>query len=143
MIPPTSLQTYAITGLDEMTLHLQRPCLDGISSELRIEITSYLANTDTKSVRLMCKAYYEAATQHLFRSVLVCPRERALVALYHISSLPNLASCVKELVFDGSLYSDTIASSKDNYYRAENEWANGPRSGHAHPSDPDYSRQVS
>ncbi|OAL50530.1 hypothetical protein IQ07DRAFT_566533 [Pyrenochaeta sp. DS3sAY3a] len=113
---------------------------EGISNELRIEITSYLANTDNKNVRLTCMAYYEAATQHLFRSVLICPRERALVALYHISSRPNLASCVKEIVFDGSLYSDTIASSKDNYYRAENEWANGPISGHAHPSDPDYSR---
>jgi hypothetical protein len=106
-----------------------------LPAELQIHIFSFLERYDVKNVRRVCRKFRDNASPHVFNTALVCTRYRALSVLKLMSLHESYRTYIKELVFDGSVYSRVLASSWDLYrnnvrhYNATLEWC-----GHGHVS---------
>jgi hypothetical protein len=95
--------------------------LERLPAELQLEIFRHLANRDLKAARAVSRTLCENASLELFRSVVACARYQALGALQKISLNSVLSKYVKEIVFDGSLYSYELAHSVEIYQAQSNK----------------------
>ncbi|KAH7085712.1 hypothetical protein BKA63DRAFT_529304 [Paraphoma chrysanthemicola] len=102
------LSEGVMAALSKLRKHL-------LPSELQIEILELLDNSDLKAARAVSRRLRDNATPALFRSVVACARYEALGAFQKISLDPVLQTCVKEIVFDGSLYRQDLARNRENY----------------------------
>ncbi|KAH7095363.1 hypothetical protein FB567DRAFT_430549 [Paraphoma chrysanthemicola] len=109
---------------------------EGVMAALSKLRKQLLDNSDLKAARAVSRKLRDNATPALFRSVVACARYEALGAFQKISLHPVLQTCVKEIVFDGSLYSQDLAQSRESYeqdndnfedLRAASFWADSPR----------------
>ncbi|KAF2869862.1 hypothetical protein BDV95DRAFT_547126 [Massariosphaeria phaeospora] len=93
---------------------------DGDMSEGILAALSKLRQhrVDLKSVRSVCTSVYATASSDLFRSVVACARYQALGALQKISLHSSYAASVKEIIFDGSVYLEELATHENEYDRA-------------------------
>ena len=72
--------------------------------ELEWEILKNLDKTDLKAVRLVSKDWSLCALRYLFERIYWSPQDLDLEVFQNIARRTELASCVKELVFDGSQF---------------------------------------
>ncbi|KAL7266881.1 hypothetical protein RUND412_010555 [Rhizina undulata] len=70
-----------------------------ISAEILHEILSYLSAKDLGSMRLVNHYFESAAKEHYFRTIRVRLTEAGLAKLQHISHQPELARCVRHLMY--------------------------------------------
>ncbi|KAA8625431.1 F-box multi-domain protein [Pyrenophora tritici-repentis] len=87
-----------------------------LPAELQIEIFDHLQPVDIKAARAVSRKLRDNATPALFRSIVACPRYLALGAFQNISLHSIYSGYPKEIVFDGTLYSDRIAKHDQQYY---------------------------
>jgi hypothetical protein len=95
--------------------------LELLPAELQLEIFNYLDNVSLKAARAVSRKLNANASPALFRSVVACARYCALGAIQKISLDSVLQKYVKEIVFDGSLYNNTIAHNESVYERRSGE----------------------
>ena len=88
-----------------------------LPAELQIKIFGYLGSVDIKAARLVSRDFRDNAAPALFRSIILCPRFRIIRTIEDISMHPAYSNYVKELVFDGTLYSTTVAADI-HFYKA-------------------------
>lgn len=96
--------------------------LDQLPAELQIQALSYLDNTDLKAARAVSTKLRDHASPTLFRSIVACARYQALGAFQKISTDPLLQKYVKEIVFDGTVYSTELAHSMERYKAANDKY---------------------
>lgn len=95
---------------------------ESFPAEIQLEVFRHLDNTDLKAVRAVSRKLRDNASPSLFRSVVACARYEALGALQNIAAHSVLRKYVHEIVFDGSVFSLSLASSSDEYKRKNNEY---------------------
>lgn len=81
--------------------------------ELKFEILKYLDKIDLKAVRLTSKDCSVCTPHYLFDRIYWSPQDLDLEVFQNIASRRELATCVKELVFDGSQF---VEHSKEDYF---------------------------
>lgn len=89
---------------------------ESLSSEIQIEIFSYLKGSHLKAVRAVCRAFRDNAEPTLFQCVIAAARYQALGAFQKISLFPVFQKHVREIVFDGSLYDKFLARDERSYH---------------------------
>lgn len=94
-----------------------------LPAELQIQIFGYLERPDLKAARGVSRKFRNNASPNLFTSVVACARYLALSAMQKISLHPIYQKYVKELVFDGSVYSGAFASKFERYKEQANKCA--------------------
>lgn len=92
-----------------------------LPAELQIEIFDHLETSDAKAARVVSKTFRDNATPALFRSLVACARHQALSAYQNVSQHPTYSTYVKEVVFDGRIYSQKIERNIFDYCEAESE----------------------
>lgn len=80
------------------------PQLHRLSYELVAEVLSWLPKSDLKSARLTCARLGRIGAQWLFQRVYFAPRQSAIETFLNVSSNPEFARNVTELVYDGRLF---------------------------------------
>ena len=93
-----------------------------LPAELQIEIFNYLQPIHVKAARAVSRMFRDNATPALFRKIVACPRYQALGAFQNISLHSLYSSYPREIVFDGTLYSDRIALDDRQYYLLERSY---------------------
>src|SRR5690242_11041066 len=88
-----------------------------LPSELQIEIFSFIPNSDLKAVRKVWRAFRDNAEPTLFRYVIATARYQSLGAFQKIALFPVFQKHVKEIVFDGSVYDQMLATREVYYHR--------------------------
>ena len=76
--------------------------------ELQLGILKYLNKRDHKVVRLVNKDWSAITSGFLFDRIYWSPQDRDLEVFKAIATHPELAQCVKELIFDGSQFVDGL-----------------------------------
>jgi hypothetical protein len=104
----------ATTGTKLLATTL-RMSFSRLPAELQIEVFSYLENTDLKAVRSVNSSCRDNASPHLFRSIIACARYQAMGAFQNVALHPVYQKYVKEIVFDVTAYSATIAKHERAY----------------------------
>ena len=82
--------------------------------ELRDEILKLLDKTDLKTVRLISKDWSVCTSHYLFDRIYWSPQDLDLEVFQNIASRPELATCVRELVYDGSQF---VELSEEEYFK--------------------------
>lgn len=95
-----------------------------LPSEIQIEIFSYLLGSDLKAVRKVCCAFRDNAEPTLFRSVIATSRYQSLGAFQKIALFPVFQKHVREIVFDGSVYDQMLATREPYYHREADKHPN-------------------
>ena len=98
--------------------------LHQLPAELQLEICTFLDNISLKAARAVCKKLRDNASPALFRSIVACARYEALGAFQNISVNSILQTYVKEIVFDGSIYSPGPAINEQVYEREAQKFEN-------------------
>lgn len=93
--------------------------LDCLPAELQADIFSYLDVPDVKAIREANKNLMYDAAPALFRSVIACARYQGLKALEDVANHPIYSKCVKEIVFDGTVFVEKFAKDDNIYDRAQ------------------------
>jgi len=93
-----------------------------LPAELQIEIFNYLQPIHVKAARAVSRMFRDNATPALFRKIVACPRYQALGAFQNISLHSLYSGYPREIVFDGTLYSDRIALDDRQYYLLERSY---------------------
>ena len=96
------------------------PQLHSLPYELVAEVLSRLPKSDLKSARLTCVRLGRIGAQWLFQRVYFAPRQSAIETFLNVSSNPEFARNVTELVYDGRLFLEELTdygSYKATYFK--------------------------
>lgn len=93
-----------------------------LPAELQLEVFSNLDNSDLKAARAVSRKLRDNASPALFRSTVACARYVAMGSYQNISLNPLLQKYVKEIVFDGSVYNERVASHEEMFEKQNNSY---------------------
>lgn len=93
-----------------------------LPAELQIHIFSYLQAPELKAVRAVCTQFRDNASIWLFRQVIACARYPVMGVFQRITNHAVYSTCVKEIVFDGTVFSADLARSESLYQHAANHF---------------------
>lgn len=96
------------------------PQLHRLPYELVAEVLTRLPKSDLKSARLTCARLGRIGAQWLFQRVYFAPRQSAIETFLNVSSNPEFAQNVTELVYDGRLFLKEFTdyeSYKETYFK--------------------------
>jgi hypothetical protein len=105
---------------------------ESLPAEVQIEVFSYLEPSNLKAVRRVCCAFRDNAEPILFRNVIATARYQSLGAFQKISLFPVFQKCVREIVFDGSVYDKVLAKHEQSYHRQAAKFSNLEQGFHWH-----------
>ncbi|KAF2189751.1 hypothetical protein K469DRAFT_658895, partial [Zopfia rhizophila CBS 207.26] len=88
-----------------------------LPAELQIQIFGYLNRVDLKSIRGVCGVFRDNASPSLFERVLACARYQALGSFQKVSLHSIYQTYVKQIVYDGSVYDESFATSENRYHK--------------------------
>ncbi|KAF2267021.1 hypothetical protein CC78DRAFT_531109 [Lojkania enalia] len=120
---PTSI-SLASRGKSKASGPVNKIGFAQLPAELQIDIFGYLNRSDLKSVRGVCKVLCNNASPRLFRSVVACARYQALSAMQKLSLHHAYKFYVKEIVFDGSVYDQSLAFRAERYAKEAEKFEN-------------------